>query len=380
MKFNRKNPYHYFIYISYTLFFFFSLFLVAFKKTRNNTIYLMGHKLGGNLQSLLESQEKIEYDFKYLTFDKYLIKNNDYCISYLSIKNIVNLLSCKIIIATHGILFHKIIKGRKIKTVNIGHGVQTIVIDKNSSGLSLFDEVWLSSNFDKNILVNKCNYNSNNLFTTGFIKHKVLLENERVKDDIKINENLKYNYWLYAPTASSKKINEEINIFHSKNINFLNEINKISKENNYITIIKPHYNDYIYKKNDQEVINFIKSSSNLIYFKDLNLDNEEYLLNISDLLITDWSSIYLDFLILNKPIVFLDSPKRRGNIKLSEYFDNNIIKRCKTYEEFENTISNLINNKIKNVNNDLKTLIFENFDFDNIDMNYRKRMEKLNEQ
>ncbi len=380
MKFNRKNPYHYLIYISYTLFFFISFFLVSFKKNRNDTIFLMGHKLAGNLQSLLESEEKLKYNFKYLTFDKYLIKNNDYCISYLSIKNIVNLLSCKVILTTHGILFHELIKRRKIKTVNVGHGVQTTIMKKDSSNFGLFEEVWLSSDFDKNILANKCNYKFNNLFTTGFIKHKVMIDNEKLKDKIKFEANLKYNYWLYAPTASSNNIVKVNNIFHSKNMNLLKEINRLSKANNYITIIKPHYNDYIFQKNKQEIINLIESSSNLIYFQDINLENEEYLINISDLLITDWSSIYLDFLILDKPIVFLDSPKRKEHLELSDYFDNEIIKRCKTYEEFNGEISNFKNNKIENVNKDLKKLIFENFNFNTIDENYKKRLENLIEQ
>ena len=34
----------------------------------------------------------------------------------------------------------------------------------------------------------------------------------------------------------------------------------------------------------------------------------EKVLYVSDLLITDWSSIYTDYLVLDRPIVFLDTP------------------------------------------------------------------------
>ena len=54
---------------------------------------------------------------------------------------------------------------------------------------------------------------------------------------------------------------------------FLKELNRLSGKIDVKTIIKLHYNDHVYNKVDKKIIDFIKNSENLIYFKNLNLDN-----------------------------------------------------------------------------------------------------------
>ena len=110
------------------------------------------------------------------------------------------------------------------------------------------------------------------------------INREKIKRDLGLN----LNYCLYAPTATGKIESESLNNFQFKNLSFLKELNRLSGKIDVKTIIKLHYNDHVYNKVDKKIIFFIKNSENLIYFKNLNLENNQDLLNIVDFLITDW--------------------------------------------------------------------------------------------
>ncbi|WP_455540005.1 CDP-glycerol glycerophosphotransferase family protein [Terrisporobacter sp.] len=97
---------------------------------------------------------------------------------------------------------------------------------------------------------------------------------------------------LYAPTWRDNKFNEK-GYVHELKVNFEKWEKKLSDE--YVVIFKPHY--LISNKfNDINLEGFL--------FKiDEDVDiNELYVM--SDLLVTDYSSVFFDYSILNRPILF----------------------------------------------------------------------------
>ena len=372
MKFNRKNPSHYLKISIFSFVFLITFFISLFVKRKNETIFLLGHHFNGNLEGFYNRATESK-SLKYLTFDyKFSKKFKDFKYIFFP-NNIFNLLNSKIVIASHGILFHRLLNLKKIKTYHIGHGVQTSITNFNKSEYYLFDEIWLSSDMDRNILINDCNYKSDNLFTTGFIRIENTKRNEINREKIKRDLGLNLNYCLYAPTATGKIESESLNNFQFKNLSFLKELNRLSGKIDVKTIIKLHYNDHVYNKVDKKIIDFIKNSENLIYFKNLNLENNQDLLNIVDFLITDWSSIYIDFLPLKKPIIFLDAPLRRKNINLSKFMINRNIQRISTIDALEEKLFNIYLEDNQNMN-ELELEIFENKYDENIFSRYESRL------
>ena len=144
----------------------------------------MGHSFEGNLESFY-NLNKGDYAIKYLTFDKNKVSDNKNFFYYINLKNVIELLNCKFIIASHGILFHKLLKKRKITTISIGHGVQTAIEDLSKSYHLLFDEVWLSSELDKEIMIDECNYPGSNIQVTGYLSHQLLYTNFKTKIKIR---------------------------------------------------------------------------------------------------------------------------------------------------------------------------------------------------
>lgn len=121
----------------------------------------------------------------------------------------------------------------------------------------------------------------------------VNITNEEI-DKLKIKYNIPTDkkVILYAPTWRDNKFNEKGYIYELK-VDFNKWKDMLGDE--YVVIFKPHY--LISNKfKDIKLDNFLFSF-------DENVDiNELYVM--SDLLITDYSSVFFDYAILNRPILF----------------------------------------------------------------------------
>ena len=105
----------------------------------------------------------------------------------------------------------------------------------------------------------------------------------------------------------------------------------------------------------------INSFKNIIYHKDLveNFDSE--LKAISEILITDWSTVYIDVLKNIKEIIFVNNiyPDRQRTV--NELMENRYINRINTYKDLEYKVlkSIKLENQSKTVL-DLKSFFLEN--------------------
>ena len=115
-------------------------------------------------------------------------------------------------------------------------------------------------------------------------------EKDKLKNKYNIPKDKKVI--LYAPTWRDNKFNEK-GYIHELKVDFNKWRNILGDE--YVVIFKPHY--LISNKfKDIKLDNFLFSF-------DENVDiNELYVM--SDLLITDYSSVFFDYAILNRPILF----------------------------------------------------------------------------
>jgi CDP-glycerol glycerophosphotransferase (TagB/SpsB family) len=133
------------------------------------------------------------------------------------------------------------------------------------------------------------------------------LENSRNKLSKILNYDIKEKkIILYMPTFNEEKNSiflENDNIF-SFNKWDINQFQSFLKTNNYILLIKSHpfYSNINITKGLKDNILFINESN----LQKANIDLYEIMNSVS-LLITDISSIFYDFLLLNKPILFIST-------------------------------------------------------------------------
>ena len=136
--------------------------------------------------------------------------------------------------------------------------------------------------------------------------------------------------YIYMPTFRDMAAD----FFEASGIN-IQLVNNIMKEQNSLLLIKFHHND-LKKLNDYP------SLSN-VYFVQTNVDVYP-ILSFIDVLITDYSSIYYDFLLLKKPIILFpfDLTYYTSSCRniLYDYDETFVGTRCDNSEELMNSLQN----------------------------------------
>lgn len=136
---------------------------------------------------------------------------------------------------------------------------------------------------------------------------------------------------LYAPT-----FRETGNDLFEKQVNFFDRWDEFGKEKNIIFIVKSHPLP--------KSLYTIKDYSNILYYD--NTKDVYPLLSITDLLITDYSSIYFDYLFLDKPIIFFpyDFDKYITSDKELRFDYDSFTPgpKCRSQDQLENEIVDIL--------------------------------------
>ena len=367
MRFEKNKPSHYLIITISFLSFILASILFLFSQTKKDLIILSGHKLIGNLEEILKLQNYKNNKIFYITFSfiEYKKLKNEYENIFITLNpyHVYLLLKSKIIISSHGLVLHKLLKEYfEIKTYFTGHAIKSNNNSKILKEQYLFDEVWLYSEFEKDIYIEECEYKVNNLVVTGYPRldslNKLLQDKEIIKKDLNISTKLV----LYAPTddrKNEKYINHQLSP-HNLDLYILFE--NIAKKFDLRFLIKYHINTEV----DRKTFDFIQNSKYLFSF-----ESEKILditpLAISDVLITDWSSVFVDYLITDNPILFLNTPMAYDISGVSKVFENKYINRLLNFEEIQQSFQKLNKNNYTSLNrlSEFKKEIFNDIYSDN---------------
>lgn len=190
----------------------------------------------------------------------------------------------------------------------------------------------------------------------GYPRNDQMFNSE--KDKVLIKEKLSLSNYkkiiVWMPTFKHNKnktrcdfkdSTTDLAIIDSK---FLKRINDNLKKNNSVLIIKLH------PAQDMDYVS-LEEKSNIKWLTNsdlLNLEIDSYsLLSISDALITDFSSVYVDYLLMDKPIAFelTDIDNYRNGVGFSvsnplDYMPGKIISEQSDFEEFINDLVNEVDN------------------------------------
>ena len=318
MKFNKFNISHYFIFaIGFVIFNISYIFRKLIKNKSEDTVILYGHKLYGNLKSLYSVLDG-ELNCFYLTLDyknyKKLSSQNFKVLYGLNIKHINRVVNCKIFVTDHGThYFKKMIRQNKKIFIDVNHGLPMQKWnEKIVSQWYRFTEVWLMSNMHKKIYINDFGYKEkNNLIVTGYGRLDYLKKFIKSENNVKTKSELlkKYNFdenkqiILYAPTWIHNKSLVSDEFMSPKKTSFIKFLDEISNELNINLIFRPHINTTFNRK-DKKILNSLK---HITFMPQDKYDSVEDFMILSDILITDYSSIAFDYLLLNRPVIFLNT-------------------------------------------------------------------------
>jgi CDP-glycerol glycerophosphotransferase (TagB/SpsB family) len=204
----------------------------------------------------------------------------------------------------------------------------------NRKLLLLFKKIFMPFDFNSYKYLLSSAYNINDSLNSAFLDK---IENIIVKGYPR-NDQLfsckKESVITFLPTHRGEGnggIQQIFNSFDSI------KVNSFLIKNNYKLVIKPHFYDL-------DNVNVVESKTISVIKEDIDLYE---LLSKTDILITDYSSVYFDFLLLDRPIIFTPFDMKEYINKDRElYYDYDKVTpgpRCMDWNEVMNEIEKLMN-------------------------------------
>ena len=260
------------------------------------------------------------------------IKNKNDLLPFYSFKAFWHLYTSKyVVISVTG--FVDYIKSKRHVGINLWHGmpIKTIGVNadfeksavKSLKYVGKYFKTFATSDIFRTIMASSFMAKYNDVYITGLPITDTIFSNDKnniIENSLNIK---KYDKIItYVPTFKSKAFSYGNQIEHTfNNIFYFDDYNnerfvQFLEEQNILFITKPHpLDEELYKENQCKLPN--SSNFKLLYnddFQKLNIDLYD-LFKYTDLMISDFSSTTLDFLILNKPVIYLNN--------LSEEFAQN---------------------------------------------------------
>ena len=237
------------------------------------------------------------------------------------------------------------------------------------------DFLLVPSEFSKLIFASVFNINPQRVLPLGYPRDEYLIKSDGIGNLKKITEVEieKFNKIIfYLPTFRNgcNRIDSK-NIFENNILNIESykeeELVEFLDKNNYLLVVKKH---------PAEINNFSNiNSPNIVVLNEEEMKRKDItiyeILNAADLLIADYSSVYVEFLMLEKPVLFFhkdihEYKKNRGLIleETNIWFPG---PKALNFNDFSNEIIKLLNDEdyYKKERKDFRNIMF-NKDISNI--------------
>jgi CDP-glycerol glycerophosphotransferase len=263
--------------------------------------------LTGNNQYLFSYLENNEPNFKYFFYTKdkevYRMLNSIYKGKILytyHLSTFIKILKSKVIIITSGyddLSPYPLIKSKSV--INIWHGIpiKKVGFPAEKSAVKQFvkftntlDYFSVSADFDGEIIKSAFRISNDKVFISGLCKNDFI--NISQKDIITNNLYLQKKVIIYAPTFRDVGMK----ILRFDKLFPIDKLNALLEKYDAYFLYRSHFNTEESKA--VEGYDRIKSASSREF-----LDPQPLLFH-SDIMITDYSGIYFDYLLINKPIIF----------------------------------------------------------------------------
>lgn len=314
MKIDKKNPKHLFALALFSVAVLIALLFRNFnfkKNIKNKTIILYGHKLAGNLLAIYnhwEKKHKQDFELKFLTMDityyQQLKADGVSVVLTSNLKQTVLLLAmADAVISSHGLhTMEWLVNRTNIKFFDVWHGIPFKGFDADDFRVQhKYDETWVASTLNAKLYAKRFGFHESKIKVTGYARTdqlaKPLISQQETKQRFQLPQNKPTI--LFAPTWQQDSKNRSIYPFGTTEDEFLSALDQFAQQHNVLIVLRAHLNSSEVSGN---------SFKNILYRPFATYPDTEALLYACDILVCDWSSIAFDWLVLQRPTIFLDVP------------------------------------------------------------------------
>ncbi len=346
------------------------LFLIDWLIPKNKNIFIYGafagELYGENSRFLFEYAMKHEPQIKHywVTANKELylkLKSQfpDNVIYARSLKGFFTILRAKVVFTSIHLTDVYYFLTKRHLNINLYHGVTLKRIEYCSNARrhpafhlaellykNKYSYITASSTVEKFMLSKEFNISHEKVIVTGMPRNDILNYNY-------LNESFSYlndykSVVLYAPTFRN---NEPPKFFPFDDFN-VTELEKFLTENNILLILRGHSASTVSKAS--KIYKRTWDSNEFNNLKNIRVLNHDRLADINtifsrvDLVITDYSGVYYDFLLTDKPVMFIpyDLQKYESEVGLLYEYDSVTPgPKVANFLDFKKEVLNLLNNK-----------------------------------
>lgn len=311
MKIDKKNYRHWIALIRFGLNVIAAILLRPLcRRRQEKVVILYGHRLAGNLKPIyqyMRSHAGFGIEMSYLTMDaRYhheLVANGVSSVLATTSGARRLLARADALISDHGL--HVIAPMQflsDMKFFDVWHGIPFKGFDPADFGPQLrYDEVWVASPLMQELYVQRYGFEPTLVKATGYSRTDCL-----VRQDADI-PNLKRRFGLddpdigrivlFAPTWKQDAAKRSLFPFGLDEDQFFSQLSLLAQRTRSTFVMRTHMNSAASLQSHWDRI---------VQRPYVSYPDTEDLLLISDMLVCDWSSIAFDFLLLDRPTIFLD--------------------------------------------------------------------------
>jgi len=323
----------------------FAVFDYLIKKGRDKE-YLMVWLIKDDYSKIDKIKKNIYERFGNINV-KYIKKNSFLGIYYY--------IFSRYIFCTHGI-FGGVTLCKKQTKINLWHAMPTkkigLLDNKKKEEIVTANYMIATSDIFVDLLVKAFGMNRNNLLNIGQPRNDLLFRANNSLEKMGIDK-IKYSkLFLWMPTYRLSVVGDIRSDGKLKGCGLpllteeeIVKLNNLSYKEKYLFIIKLHPMDKFTAKYFNNLSNIIFIDNNKLIDSNVQLYS---LIGESDVLLTDYSSVYIDYLILNRPIGFIiddfeEYKNSRGFVfdKPDDWMPG---EKIKTFEELKKFILDIKNN------------------------------------
>lgn len=267
-------------------------------------------QMNGNVKAFVDFLErhKNKYEFYYLAYPEYhrsfpIEHSFVRPLSPLRLRDVMKVVQADVVITNYGLqTMLLILKLTNIKFVDVWHGIPYKGFTPSDFFfLNDYEEVWVSSESVKEMYKKQYMVPEEKVVPTGYARVDPLVNNSYSRDILrkKYNISSEYNKIIcIAPTWKQDDKGRNIIPFDVSEEEFISRLKKVAEKHNSLLIFRAHRGSGSGVQSAS--VNNLRVMPGSVY-----PDTEE-ILYLSDILVTDWSSIAFDYLPLRRPTIFLD--------------------------------------------------------------------------
>jgi len=311
MKIDKRNPAHWLSLAAFWLQSALGIILRPLLRSSNGTVVLYGHKLNGNLLALhryMRANPDVGLRPVYLSMDldylRELRAQGVACCWACGPACAALLARAEALVSDHGLhslrTWRGVYQRLGMKFFDVWHGMSTMEYrPEDVSERHGYDEIWVASELYQSVYTTRFGFDEGKVIMTGHARADRLISHTEDRGILRRKYSLpvERRLILFAPTWKQQSHTRSIYPFGCRNADFLESICRVALDHGASVVMRSHLNSGDPVAGEVEGLYLLPAS---------RYSDTEAILEMCDILVCDWSTIAFDWLLLNRPALFLD--------------------------------------------------------------------------